>query len=219
MQTIWFIRHGESEANAGLRSAAPAKVPITPRGQWQALAVARAFPQSPDLIVRSPYVRTHQTAAPTHERFPHVPTEEWPVQEFTYLGLPHDCLTTRAERRPLVLAYWERCDPAYCAGNGAESFLALMVRVQQCVARLRGRSESFIAVFSHGHFIKTLLWWLLVQPAEIGASEMRACRQFLVGLRTPNGAILPLYRAADDGFLIGSMRTQHLEPRPPNDTY
>lgn len=88
MRTVWLIRHAQSESNFGLPSFIPAAPPLTPLGIEQARYVAGAFSERPNLIVTSPYVRTQQTAQPTLERFPDVPQEEWPVQEFTYLA-PH----------------------------------------------------------------------------------------------------------------------------------
>jgi phosphohistidine phosphatase SixA len=45
--------------------------------------VAARWTEVPGLIVTSPYLRARQTAAPTIERFAKVPTEIWPIREFT----------------------------------------------------------------------------------------------------------------------------------------
>jgi 2,3-bisphosphoglycerate-dependent phosphoglycerate mutase len=108
---LWLIRHGESEANAGLPTTDTTAVALTPRGEHQARQVVRAFTRAPDLLVTSPYRRTKQTAAPLLARFPHTPQAEWLVQEFTYLALPPDVVTTAAERAPLSDAFWGRYDP------------------------------------------------------------------------------------------------------------
>ena len=47
--------------------------------------VATDWGETPSLIVTSLFLRTQQTAAPTIERFPDVPVEVWPIEEFTYL--------------------------------------------------------------------------------------------------------------------------------------
>src|SRR5690348_4865955 len=65
MQTIWFIRHGESEGNVGVRTIDPASIQLTTKGQEQARQVAQAFHEAPALIVTSPYMRAKQTALAT----------------------------------------------------------------------------------------------------------------------------------------------------------
>lgn len=209
-RTIWLIRHGESVSNAGLQTTHPAASEQTPLGYRQVAAVAWAFSAPPDLIVASRYLRSQQAAAPTQVRFPQVPSEEWPVHEFTYLAPEHYAGTTGAYRKPLRRAYWQHCDPLHCDGNGAESFHALIERARGCLAQLSARRESFIAIFGHGRFTQTLLWLLLAQPEQIGAAQMRDFRDFCHGLHLPNGVIVPLRYSADVGFWIGQITTAHL---------
>jgi 2,3-bisphosphoglycerate-dependent phosphoglycerate mutase len=54
MTEIWFIRHGESESNAGLPTFDTAKIELTPRGFAQAKQIVEAFTRPPSLIVTSP---------------------------------------------------------------------------------------------------------------------------------------------------------------------
>ena len=58
---------------------------LTELGWRQAREVAASWTQVPSLLVTSAYLRTRQTAQPTLARFPHVPVEAWPIEEFTYL--------------------------------------------------------------------------------------------------------------------------------------
>ena len=83
---VRFIRHGESVANAGGVTAEPSGIPLTELGREQALAIARGLSNPPDLIITSPYTRARDSAAPTAARFPDVPLEVWPVQEFASLA-------------------------------------------------------------------------------------------------------------------------------------
>ncbi|HEU4323091.1 MAG TPA: histidine phosphatase family protein [Roseiflexaceae bacterium] len=207
---IWLIRHGESEANAGLPTSDPAAIGLTERGQAQAHAVAAAFERAPDLIVCSPYARTQATAAPTRARFPAARHEQWPVQEFTYLD-PRRCAgTTAAQRLPWVEEYWRRGDPAHCDGGGAESLLGLLARVEACLGQLTALPSGFAALFTHGHFIKTLLWRLLARPASVAPAQMGLLRLFLDALPMPNGAIVPLRLGPDGDVWVGPVRTEHL---------
>ncbi|HQS97025.1 MAG TPA: histidine phosphatase family protein [Novosphingobium sp.] len=150
-----FIRHGESTANTGLASVDMASIALTQRGEGQARRIAREWPEAPSLIVTSPFQRTKQTAAPTIARFPGVPVETWPIEEFTYLQSARWNGTASADRRPHVERYWTAADPTYCDGEGAESFGDFFRRVEATLARLAALPPtSLVYVFGHGQFIQ-----------------------------------------------------------------
>jgi len=209
----WLIRHGESEGNAGLPTRNAGDSALTTRGVEQARLVAAAFAASPSLIVVSPYRRAAQTAAPTVARFPAVPREEWPVQEFTYLGRLHGRLTTGAERQQFREAYWARADPWYADGPRSESFQGVLGRGRDLLERLRGAGVPRVAVFTHAMFIRATLWPLLgggEVSAEVSAEEMRRFRAFALGLPIPNGALLELRFGPGGGVAVGGISTAHL---------
>jgi len=209
MAEVWFIRHAESVSNAGLPTSDTVVTSITERGRAEAELIAHSIPAVPDLIVTSPYLRTRQTAEATLRRFPSVPHEEWPVHEFTYLGLPRDVYTTFQQRRPLSDAFWDRCDPHECA-EGAESFAGLMLRVADARERVCRLSQRFVLVFSHGLFIKALLWSLVYHVAEADATAMARYHAFIRATVVPNGSILKL-RTDDQGELwLTGILTDHL---------
>ncbi len=210
MTEIWLIRHGESEANAGLPTCDTAKIVLTPRGFAQAECVVAAFTRPPSLIVISPYLRAIQSAQPTIERFPQARLEEWPVHEYTYLSLASRHNTTLHGRRPQIDAYWERCDPQYVDGDGAESFAALVVRAKQVLERIRRLDDDFAAIFSHGLFIRTLLWVLLAGPVAIDAHAMRRCRSFISGFSAPNASILKMYIDVAKQIFVSTFSVAHL---------
>ncbi len=61
--TFYFVRHGESEANAAHRFSGRSDSPLTERGRRQADAVARALADVPfDRIVATPLSRSLDTA-------------------------------------------------------------------------------------------------------------------------------------------------------------
>jgi probable phosphoglycerate mutase len=186
---VWLVRHGQSESNAGTPSARPGESPLTARGREEAERVATTIPK-PALIVVSPYVRAAQTAAPTIARFPAVPHEEWPVQEFTYLGEFYDRLTTAEERRPRVVEYWRRADP-HLAQDGAESFADLLGRVHALVERLSRQPAGPVAVFTHGTFIRAVIW-TLVTGGTADHEGMRDFHRFHDRIAVPNGAVVGL---------------------------
>lgn len=208
---IWIIRHAESQSNAGLATMGPHKNALSKLGYRQSKCIPTAVKQSPDLIVTSPYLRTKLTAQPLIEKFPHTPIEVWPIQEFTYLNLPLDQLTTTHERKPLSKAYWDRCDPNYIDGTNAESLVQLMERVQTFFNQLQQQS-GFIVIFTHGFFIKAMLWQILANPTIIDAVAMNRLLGFSRAFRVPNASILEI--EFDSGGIPhwSSFITTHLPP-------
>ncbi len=183
-----FIRHGQSTGNAGMPCHDLATIELTDKGWNQARRVATDWTETPSLIVTSPFLRTQQTAAPTIERFPDVPVEVWPIEEFTYLQPSRWNGTLAADRAPHLVRYWDEADPAYCDGDGAESFGALLRRAEAALERLAALpSPGPVYVFSHGQFIqavravvteselddrgKMLRFWRKGEPPAIGNSE------------------------------------------------
>lgn len=156
-----FIRHGESTGNAGIPCDDLSKIILTAKGHAQAEAIATGWKEQPSLIAVSPYVRTHLTAQPTLLRFPRVPVEVLPMEEFTYLEPSRWNGTSRTERLPSIEAYWKAADPLYCDGPGAESFSTLLRRVEKTLARFEMlQPDSLILAFSHG---------LLMQAVRVSA--------------------------------------------------
>lgn len=190
MLRAWLIRHGESESNAGAPSADPGASKLTERGREQARRVAAAIPEPPALIVVSPFVRAVQTAEPTIARFPAVPREEWPVQEFTYLGGFHHRLSTSEERRPQALEFWQRADPHASIG-GAESFADLVGRARALVDGLARQPAGPVAVFTHGTFMRAVMWTLLT-GGPVDHEGMLGFQQFADGIGIPNGTVVGL---------------------------
>ena len=141
-----FIRHGQSTGNAGVPCHELASIELTELGWRQAREVARAWTETPSLIVTSPYLRTRQTAEATIQRFPTVPVEVWPIEEFTYLQPSRWNGTRSSERMPYLERYWTDADPAYCDGEGAESFGALLRRAEAALARLATLPSSGLAL-------------------------------------------------------------------------
>ncbi|SEG92106.1 Broad specificity phosphatase PhoE [Thermomonospora echinospora] len=212
VRRVWLIRHGQSESNAGLPTNGPGASPLTALGRQQAARTAAAFTAPPELIVSSSFVRARQTAEPTVERFPEVPYEEWPVQEFTYLGRLHGAQTTTAQRRPFAEAYWQRADPAYVNGGDGESFTALITRVRAFLDRLADRpEEGTIAVFTHGIFMKAVIWSLFTGVTDPDATAMSGFRHFNGACDIPNCTVTELWRPSGPyGFRVVGGGTTHL---------
>lgn len=210
MTQVWLIRHGESFANAGVPTKDFSAITLTSRGVEQAQHIADAITRPPTLIVYSAYVRAKQTAQPTIEQFPSVPVEEFPVHEFTYLSIPQDKSTTLDDRLPLARAYWDRCDPDYVDGIGAESYAGLIRRVQGVVQQLRRYDNGLIVIFSHGQFIKAMLWTLLLDVDSSPVESMRQFHKFKDAVCIPNGSIFIMLFGRPQGMWIHGLTLSHL---------
>jgi broad specificity phosphatase PhoE len=209
MATVWLIRHGESEANSGLPTNDQVNIQLTEKGHLQARQIAISFWEQPSLIVTSPFLRTKQTAQPTLERFPSTPLLEWQVQEFNYLATARRKNTTLAQRIPMADEYWQRCDPFYIDGEGAESFAEMLNRVRSLKKQIQNIDEGFVAVFTHGMFMRALLWSLLFNDIEASINGMQQFRILLNLFQIPNGAILKLLNHNQEIWLSG-VQTSHL---------
>ena len=195
MPKVWFIRHGESEADAGLPTLFPMNTQLTSNGIAQAKYIAQSFPKPPSLIITSKYIRSWQTAQPTIKRYRkarRARPDDWPIHEFTYLSPPKFAYTTKAGRQEQVKAYWERNDPYYVDGEGAESFIAFIERVSYVLKTLSYSHENFIAVFTHGQFISAVRWLLQDLPTKMDHNSMKQFRRFLDFNPISTGAILPM---------------------------
>src|SRR5580704_19507902 len=94
---IILVRHGESVANAGGKTADQITNPLTPLGRAQSRDFAQRLDCEPTLFITSSFVRAQQTAEPLRQRFPSVPVEEWPIHEFTFLNPSRHNNTSEAD--------------------------------------------------------------------------------------------------------------------------
>jgi probable phosphoglycerate mutase len=209
MIKVWFIRHGESAANAGLSTSNPASIPLTDTGREQAQKVSLAFEQTPSLIVTSRYLRAMQTAQPTIERFPSVPVETWDIHEFTYLSPEKLGNTSREERQPLARSFWVNSDPNYLHGTGAETFSAFIDRVEALKDKIIALDEDAVAIFGHGFVIKAILWANLVNSFAATPEYMKNFHTFHTSFNLSNGAIIECQCNSKNLFFSGII-TDHL---------
>jgi broad specificity phosphatase PhoE len=179
---ILLIRHGQSVTNAGGRAPDQISNPLTELGRAQARMVAERLDCEPELIVTSPFLRAQQTSMPLRHRFPDVPVEEWPVQEFSFLNPALYRGTSEMDRESHVVAYWQREDPAFVDSPGTESFTSFFDRARDTLRRLVNRrpatkgAEGCIVVFTHGFFMQAIRMVLLfphATDAELMASFQR----------------------------------------------
>lgn len=223
MPIILFIRHGESQSNAGEPTLCPHIVELTKKGKKQARAIAQFLQEAqltPELIVTSSYMRTKQTAEPTRLAFPSIPEVEWPVHEFTYLSSWHEHISTIEDRQPAVKVYWEIADPEYIdetrpGSPKPESFKQFIERVRHVKDRLENTELDTIAIFSHEQFITAFQWLSQHNPQEISSETMKDFRAFLKANPIPNGAIVEAKFHREYDEWLYEMMISHLEKLEP----
>ena len=157
---ILFIRHGESESNAGEKTEHPQSINLTPLGRQQARDKAAGLGVTPDLIVTSAYIRTKQTAEPFIEKFSTVPTDEWNVHEFTFLAVEKYKNTTNDERKPDLMAFWTKADPHHRDGDSSESFSEFVDRCRDTVNKMKDAPGDTVLVFCHGYTMNCIRYLL-----------------------------------------------------------
>lgn len=191
MKNIWLIRHGESQSNVGEITNCPHLVGLSSRGELQACEIANMVTRKPDLVIYTPYIRTLQSAKPLLKKFPAVTTEEWPLQEFTYLNPKKYHGTTRNDRKAEKLNYWQKLDPAYSDGDGAESYYDYIARIEKGINQLKTQ-KGYVVVYTHGHVIRTMLWFLLLRRINRDEDSFKRYYHLRQALTIPNGAIVKL---------------------------
>jgi broad specificity phosphatase PhoE len=242
LKTFWIIRHAESAGNAGLPTPSAGGIPLTERGHAQAECLADHITTPPDLFVVSPYLRTSQTAKPTLEKYSHIPVETWAIEEYTYLPAEVYANTTTAQRNQPAFDYFRKADPDLVLGEGAESFNQLIARVDTALERIIQSNHATVHLFSHGWYMRTLLWRLIFFPdfatnlnleefkyilpksgwgyqlfsrffAEVGRNPIRHFLIFSSIFSIPNGAILKFVYDPDQyGIQLVELTASHIPP-------
>lgn len=189
MKTVLFIRHGESEANAGLPTSDPSSIALTAKGFEQAELVSELIDIEPDLIITSSYIRTQQTAEPFLKKYSNIKTEIWPIHEFDFLS-PIECMNTTVEqRKPWVKSFWDKCEIDYTHGEDSESFGDFTSRVLASIKQLEGVKEENIVVFAHGHVMRAIWQYFITRNSDIDKASMELFRDKMSHLHVPNTTI------------------------------
>ncbi len=150
--TLYFVRHGESEANAARRFAGRTDSPLTERGREQAKAVAEALAKVHfDRLVSSPLSRCRDTALVIARR-QQLPVDlerdlvEIDVGEKT--GLPFD------EVRGLP----EWSDDGFVAWPRGESLDQVLERAHRVITRIAAENAGQrVLIVGHGGVTRILM--------------------------------------------------------------
>lgn len=165
MKTVYFVRHGQSEANVAPEFQGPDS-PLSARGIEQAHAVAeRASRIEFDTLISSPFARALATA----EAIAQVTGKE---PEFSALFVERIKPTSingkpyTDEKAAKLWREWETSlhTPGVRIEDG-ENFEDLVARADAALAYLDGRQEERLLVVTHGYFLRTIIARVLLKDS------------------------------------------------------
>ncbi len=199
--TIYLIRHGQSQANAGGITLENPLVPLTGLGELQARAVADLLPRTAAAIWSSPFKRALDTAAPYCVRLGQSPATHDDLREFETVDTLQMRGAPSAEREAVVARYWLESSPNLRTGPGAETFREFHDRVARVRAQFLPALADGTVIFGHGMWMAMLFWqiWGFDQVDHVG---MTLFRRFQLGFPTPNTAVYGVTRAAPGSWAV-----------------
>jgi alpha-ribazole phosphatase len=197
---LLLVRHGETPWNAAGRFQGQTDVPLSPRGQRQAEAVARVMAaEHVHAVLASDLRRTQDTARPIA----------------TALGLP---LQLDPRLREIAFGDWEgltfdeiqsvyadllaarQANPMHVAPPGGETLGQVTGRVRAALDHLRcTNSERTVVLVAHGGSLQVLVCLAL-------GLSCRMYRQFVLH----TGSVSELYVSPQDAVLMRLNDTHHL---------
>lgn len=168
MKSLYFIRHGESLANAGGKPLPNADIPLTDKGREQAvsrLAFWQTLNIRPSQIYCSHMKRTHETAMPFCEHYGMSTTTLGLLDELNTLAFEHikDIMTDA--RRQMNAKWWQTVGLDDRDGVGADSFGEFLGRVDGFISRLDEFDDKTL-FFGHGIWLGLLAYRLMNLPVR-----------------------------------------------------
>lgn len=153
MKRVYFVRHGESEANVS-----PVDIghdtPLTIEGERQALEIAKRFAKiDVDVLIVSPLLRTRETARMINEVL------KKPLEYHEYFvekRQPSGGLGSLQKRHHDLMALKHFFDPTWKESD-EDSFEEIKNRALAALDYLIKRPEESILVVTHGWFLKLLI--------------------------------------------------------------
>lgn len=158
-ESLWLVRHGETEWSAAGRHTSVTDLPLTPAGEQMAQRLAtvlagRGFAQ----VLTSPWARARRTAALAG--FPEAEVDD-DLAEWSYGD--YEGLTTAQIRESVP--HWTVWTHPTPRGETAEQ---MAERLDRVVSRVRAVDGPCL-VFAHSHSLRVLVARWLGLPASGGA--------------------------------------------------
>lgn len=174
MKKIYFIRHGESEGNAGI-SGQSASSPLTEKGRKQAEFVAGRCMKLPvDVIISSSSVRATETA----QIIADITNKSTEICDlFTERKSPSEIvgrLNDDLERLRVLNTIKDNFALPGYRHSDEENTDDLKERAKEALSYLAAREEQNILVVAHGFFMRMIMAYVLFGD-DLTARECDAC--------------------------------------------
>ena len=170
-KTIFFIRHGESQANAGGISQQQHTIALTEKGHRQARDVVNFLPTQPAKVFTSAFLRTQETAAPYCAISGVSPTVDAQLNEFHIFS--HELIAGMDGQSRKVMAndYWCAADLEKRMGAMADTFYEFACRVSTWINTL----DDFCRQYSY-------FWpWNVAWHAQMATGRQHRTQQCRYG--------------------------------------
>jgi broad specificity phosphatase PhoE len=156
-KTVYFVRHGQSEANASGNFQFP-ETPLTEKGREQAGRVAERVARLEfETLISSPYVRAQQTAqAITNVTNKPAELSDLFVERVKPSSI--DGKTIQDENAVALYKQWE--DHLYIRGErveDGENYDDIVARAEKALRFLEAKEENNIVVVTHGFFLRVII--------------------------------------------------------------
>jgi broad specificity phosphatase PhoE len=199
--TVFLIRHGQSQANAGGVTLENPVVPLTELGALQARTLAALLPNATPAVWSSPFKRALDTAAPYCERLGVSAKIHPDLREFEVI----DTLSMRgcpfAEREAVLTRYWLAAEPDVRTGPHGETFREFHERMSHLRRDILPTLPDGSVIFGHG-LCMSLLFWQLWGFEKVDQAAMIHFRRFQLGFPTPNTVVYGLTQVAPDQWAL-----------------
>ena len=175
---IYFVRHGESEANAAKRGQG-AKGPLSAQGRAQAEALAKRLAhEEVELIISSDYERAIETASIIATTL-NKPTDRSPLLgERQYPSTLIDTDLESEEAKQLISTFIRHPNGEEWKHSDEENFLELKNRAQAAQEFITSQAEERVVIVSHADFIRFFVAYLAFGP-EMSTRESVHFRHFM----------------------------------------
>lgn len=182
MKTVYFVRHGESEANVGMRGMQGVfqgeTSPLTPLGESQARFIAERCAKLPiDAVLSSPAVRARATAEAIRGVTGHS-VEEHAI--FTERKSPSQLLghsRSDPEMQKMLFDWYQTFYKEQAKVGDGENFEELKARAISALEYLARRPERHILVATHGFFLHMVVSLVLLGEQLTVDEFARAARK------------------------------------------
>ena len=186
--TLFLIRHGQSQANAGGITLENPLVPLTEVGELQARTLAALLPAAAPAVWSSPFKRALDTAAPYCTGLGVGVQVHDGLREFETLDTLQMRGSSYTAREAILAHYWLGADPDRRTGPASETFREFHERVAHMRKAWLPSLPDGTVIFGHGMWM-ALLFWQLWGFQEVDHVAMAQFRRYQLGFPTPNAVI------------------------------